>query len=99
MIKFFKGLLKSNGSQRPAKEAAVKEEQAVEYNGFSISPCPRNVGGGWSTEAVIRKQIDGEVKQHKFIRADTSASKEAAISLIISKAKTLIDQQGDGILS
>jgi len=99
MIKFFKGLLKGNSGERPAGEAAAKEEQAVEYNGFSISPCPSKVGGGWSTEAIIRKQIGGEGKQHKFIRADTSASKEAAISLIISKARTLIDQQGDGILS
>ena len=99
MIKFFKGLLKGNGREHSAEEDAAKEEQAVEYNGFSISPCPRKVGGGWSTEAIIRKQIGDESKQHKFIRADTSASQEAAISLIISKARTLIDQQGEGILS
>ncbi len=99
MIKFLKGLLKGNGSERQPKKKATGEEAAVEYNGYSISPCPRNVGGGWSTEAIIRKEIDGEVKQHKFIRADTSADKEAAVSLIINKARTLIDQQGNTILS
>ena len=93
MIRFFKKLF------RGGPPSLAKEEQAVEHGGFSISPCPRKVGGGWSTEAVIRKQVGDETKQHAFIRADASTSKEAAISLIISKAKTLIDQQGDKILS
>ncbi len=91
MIKFLKGLFQS------APPAPAKEQPAVEYNAFSISPCPRKVGNGWSTEAFIRKTIDGETKQHAFIRADASTTKEAAIALIISKAKTLIDQQGEKI--
>ncbi len=83
------------GGARPP----AKKETAVEYNGFSISPCPRKSGGGWSTEAVIRKRVGGEMKQHAFIRADSSLGKEAAVALIISKAKTLIDQRGDKIFS
>ena len=93
MIRFFQNLFRS-GAASPAKE-----EPAVEYDGFGISPCPRKVGGGWSTEAIIRKTVDGEDKQHTFIRADSSTTKEAAVSLIISKAKTLIDQQGEKIFS
>ena len=94
MIQFFKKLF-AHGSPSPAKAAA-------EYDGFSITPCPRKVGGGWSTEAVIRKtaageSAGGEIKQHAFIRADISTTREAAIALIISKAKTLIDQQRDRI--
>ena len=101
MIQFFKKLF-ARGSPSPAKA-----EPAVEYDGFSITPCPRKVGGGWSTEAVIRKPVGGEpagaepaadaMKQHAFIRADISTTREAAIALIISKAKTLIDQQRDRI--
>ncbi len=93
MIKFLQGLF-----QRGAA-APTKEQPAVEYSGFSISPCPRKVAGGWSTEAVIRKVIDGEIKTHTFIRADTSATFDAAIALIISKAKTLIDQRGDTLFN
>ena len=92
MMEFFKRLLSGGGNDRPAKE-----EKAVEYNGFTISPRPRQKGGGWSTEAVIRKTLDGETKQHTFVRADASTSKEAAVSLIVSKAKMLIDQQGEKI--
>ena len=94
MIKFLKGLFQSGASG--TKQPAVP---AVEHDGFSISPCPHQVAGGWSTEAVIRKVIDDETKQHTFIRADASPTKEAAVALIISKAKTLIDQQGEKIFS
>ena len=92
MIRFLKQLF--GGHSAPT---AVKEEPAVEYDDFRISPCPRKVANGWSTEAVIRKTVDGEAKQHAFIRADVSTTKEAAVSLIINKTKTMIDQQGDKI--
>ena len=94
MIKFLKGLF-----QRGASGSKPSTAAAVEHAGFRISPCPRHLAGGWSTEAVIRKVINDETKQHTFIRADTSPTKEAAIALIISKAKTLIDQQGEKIFS
>jgi len=94
MLAFLKKLFGGGAGGAPAGE-----EQAVEYNGFSISPRPRRKNGGWSTEAVIRKQAGGEARQHAFIRADTSPTREAAAALAISKAKTLIDQQGDGIFS
>ena len=92
MIKFLKGLFQGGAS-------GSKPSAAVEHAGFSISPCPRHLAGGWSTEAVIHKVINDETKQHTFIRADTSPTKEAALALIISKAKTLIDQQGEKIFS
>lgn len=101
MIEFLKGLFHRNGGGAPRRRG--KEEAAVEYNDFRISPCPRKVPGGWSTEGIIRKKTGGEHneqdKEHIFIRADTSITKEAAISLIVSKSKTLIDQRGDGIFS
>jgi len=98
MIRFLKKLF-GGGVGTGATAKPAREEPAVEYGGFSISPCPRSVGGGWSTEAVIRKTVDGEARQHAFIRADTSPTREAAAVLAISKARTLIDQQGDEIFS
>ncbi|MGI9310504.1 MAG: HlyU family transcriptional regulator [bacterium] len=95
MIKFLKRLLSGDDTAPAAK--AAKEESATHYDGFDISPRPRKSGGGWSTEAVIRKRIDGEIKEHAFIRADASPSKEEAIALIVRKAKTLIDQKGERI--
>ncbi len=93
MIKILKSIFggKNGGSQRA--------EQAVEHNGFSIQPTPNNINGGWSTEAIISKIINGETKTHNFIRADTSGSRDGAIELIISKAKMFIDQAGEKIFS
>ena len=90
MLQFIKNLLRGGG-------ASAGEEAAVEYNGYAIAPRPRQKAGGWSTEAVIRKTVDGEDKQHHFIRADTSPSKAEAVSLCITKAKLLLDQQGEKI--
>jgi len=74
----------------------------VDYNGFSIHPRPRRKNGNWSTEAVIRKHDAGDAashaaREHIFIRADASPGRDEAVALIVSKAKLLIDQQGDGI--
>lgn len=84
-----------DGGGRPGVEMP-----AVEYNGFSIHPRPRRKNGGWSTEAVIRKRDAGDgdaVREHIFIRADASPGKDEAVALSVSKAKLLIDQQGDAI--
>lgn len=91
----------AGGATRPGRELP-----GVDYNGFSIHPRPRRKNGGWTTEAVIRKRDDaaaghdaGAAREHIFIRADASPGKDEAVALIVSKAKMLIDQQGDSIFS
>jgi hypothetical protein len=37
------------------------------------------------------------VKEHRFIRVDTHASKDDAIAFSITKAQQIIDEQGDRI--
>ncbi|NKB75638.1 MAG: hypothetical protein GKR96_01025 [Gammaproteobacteria bacterium] len=92
MLKLIKSLFTGSPSNvNPTPEATV------EYSGFRITPCPQSAKGGWSTEAIIEKEIDGETKQHHFIRADSSSGKEGAIELILSKSRTTIDQLGEKI--
>ena len=74
-------------------------EKTVEHNGYCITPCPKQTGNGWSTEATIKKEIKGEVKTHHFIRADSNTTKESAVQLVISKARTTIDQLGERIFN
>lgn len=90
------------GGGRAKSSAAGVELPGVEYNGFTIHPRPRQKGGNWTTEAVIRKRDGdggdgGAIREHIFIRADATPGKDEAVALIIGKAKMLIDQQGDGI--
>ena len=42
-----------------------------QYNGYTIVASPRQDGGVWRVMGSIRKEIDGEVRTHEFIRADT----------------------------
>lgn len=39
--------------------------------------------------------IDGEAKEHKFIRADRHASMEDAVTFSLAKGRQIVDEQGD----
>ena len=88
------GSLKSLfGSGDNQGEAAAADQ--VEYNGFQIQPAPERRDGGWNTAGLITKTIDGEEKEHRFIRVDTHSSQDDAISFSVTKARQIIDEQGD----
>jgi hypothetical protein len=90
------GSLKSlfgGGSDGGEKAAA----DPVDYNGFSIVPAPDRKDGGWNTAGIISKTIDGEQKEHRFIRVDTHSSHDDAIAFSITKAQQIIDEQGDAL--
>ena len=70
---------------------------SVEYKGYTIRPAPYANKGQYQTAGFIEKEIDGEVKQHRFIRADLHASREQAVAFSTSKAQQIIDEQGDRI--
>src|SRR3546814_20509724 len=60
------------------KPAAAKEGEAVEYKGFRIHPAAQPQSGQWLTAGVIRKEIDGATREHRFVRADTHGSPDSA---------------------
>ena len=92
MLGFLKNVLGGGGGDREPEGA-----EPMEHEGFTIVATPRKASGGWSTEGHIRKVIDGEAKEAHFIRADTSTSRDAAIALSVSKARKIIDEQGERV--
>ena len=58
---------------------------------------PISEGGQFRVHALITKEMDGEMREHKLIRADMCASQQEAADLAIFKSKQMIDQLGDGI--
>ena len=92
MLGFLKNVLGGGGGDREPEGA-----EPVEHAGFTIVATPRKASGGWSTEGRIRKIVDGEAKEVHFIRADTSTSHEAAVTLSVSKARKIIDEQGERV--
>lgn len=78
---------KSGGSDQPAP--------AEEYKGFRIVPHPIREGGHYRVAARIEKDVDGQLRQHELIRADTVATLDEATALSVAKARQMIDEQGD----
>ena len=74
--------------------------EAVEYNGYRIKPTPYQTNGGvYQTAGTIEKDGPDGIQEHRFVRADTHPSRDDAISFAVSKAKQIIDLQGDRIFS
>lgn len=78
-------------------QTAEAPGEPVEHKGYTILPTPFLEGGQFQTCGVISKEINGEVKEHRFIRADRFSSKEDAVEVTIRKAQQVIDEQGDRI--
>ncbi|VAW15596.1 hypothetical protein MNBD_ALPHA09-1425 [hydrothermal vent metagenome] len=77
-----------------AKEEAAAPE---EYKGYAIAAVPKQDGSQWLTAGRITKEIDGETKTHDFIRADRHGDKDSAATFSLTKARQIIDEQGDTI--
>jgi hypothetical protein len=78
-----------------AGDTDVATAPAVEYKGYRIRPAPYRTDSVYQTAGIIEKDTPEGVKEHRFVRADTHPSKDDAITFAISKAKQIIDLQGD----
>ena len=80
-------------------DASAPEEQPVIYKEFRIRPAPILEGKQYRLAAWIEKEIGGEMKTHHLIRADVTAARDTAVDAAISKAKQVIDEQGEALFS
>ncbi len=95
-MSFLKRLF-GGGEGKGGSEAAVAGE--AEHRGFLIRATPFKEGGQFQTCGVVSKEIDGVVKEHRFIRADRFAALEDAVNVALSKGRQLVDEQGDRLFS
>jgi len=89
---FFKSLF---GGAAQSTEVA----EPVEYKGFKIEAMPLDEGGKHRTAGYISGELDGESKRIQFIRADENADRQMAVEHSIGKAKQIIDEQGEKLLT
>lgn len=82
-------------SSREGDAAEAPAVEPVEYKGYRIRPAPYRSGSQYQTAGSIEKDTPEGVKQHRFIRADTYANRDDAIAFTVSKAKQMIDLQGE----
>lgn len=93
-MSFWKSLFGGGSSSSEPKASAP-----VEYNGFTISAAPYKAEGQYQTAGTISKDVGGVTKEHKFVRADRHASYDDAVEFSVSKAKQIVDQQGERMFS
>ncbi|MFK7869908.1 MAG: HlyU family transcriptional regulator [Roseobacter sp.] len=90
-MSFLKKLFGGGSETPPAKT------ESEDYEGYRITVTPIAEGTSYRVAATIEKEIDGETKEHKLIRADTVQGKDEAEAASLRKAKQVIDEQGDRI--
>ncbi|MEZ9524285.1 HlyU family transcriptional regulator [Enterovibrio norvegicus] len=78
-----------------SKEQGKRAVEPTEYKGYLIYPEPKAEGGQFRIAGRICKELDGEIKEHLFIRSDLLPGEESAKDLMLQKAHTFIDQMGD----
>lgn len=94
-MSFLKRLF-GGGGGAPAPAPAA---DPVEHEGFTIRPTPYVDGGQHQLCGVIEKEIGGELKSHRFVRADRFPSREDAIDATLRKARQIIAERGDDLFS
>lgn len=96
MLGFLKGLL-GGGGKAEEDGAEPPPGEAVEYRGYRIRPAPYPSNGQHQTAGYVEKDFPEGMKSHRFVRAETHPSRDGALDFSVSKAKQIIDEQGDRI--
>lgn len=89
-LKSLFGRAKQAASSGPG--APIRSE---EHEGYLIEATPYLEGGQYQVAGTISKEIGGERKVHKFIRADRAPSVDDAADMSVRKAKQIIEQVGE----
>lgn len=90
-------LSKLFGGGKPAQPKVPKLVAEADYAGFHIATAPMDEGGQFRVSAVITKEIDGTMMEHRLIRADVCGSADEASEIAMRKARQIIDEKGERI--
>ena len=93
-MSFFKKLFGGGAAAEPAGDKVLGEES---YKGFAIKAIEMKAGSELQLAGLIEKEIGGEIKSYRYIRADRMSSLDDLIPLALSKGRQIVDEQGEGI--
>lgn len=84
------------GGGTSAETGPAKPTAEIEHGGFTIRAEPyRAEGGQFQTAGTVVKVVDGETREHRFVRADRFAGVEDATQFALAKGRQLVDEQGE----
>lgn len=92
-MSFLKKLFGIGGGENATDDAKPAGE--TEHKGFRILATPFKQDGQYQCCGVISKEIDGILKEHRFIRADRFSSQDDAVAVILNKGRQIVDEQGE----
>jgi hypothetical protein len=81
-------------SAEPVGDKVLGEES---YKGFAIKAIEMKAGAELQLAGLIEKEVGGELKSYRYIRAERMASRDDLVALALMKGRQIIDEQGDGI--
>ena len=87
------------GGNAPAEPVEPKVAGEAEHKGFLIRATPFKQDGQWQLCGVVSKEIGGEVKEHRFVRADRFSTMEDVVPITLNKGRVLIDEQGEKLFT
>ncbi len=94
-MSFLKKLFGGGGEKRAGGEATLGEES---YKGYLIKAVSMPVGAEFQLAGTIEKEIGGEIKIHRFVRADRMG-RDDVLPVALAKGRQLVDEQGDKLFS
>lgn len=94
-MSFFKKLFARGGNGASGSFAP----ETREFDGHIISAEPVKDNGQWRLAGRITKEENGEVKEHKFVRADVFPSRDDAVEFTFRKGELIINQMGKTLFS
>jgi hypothetical protein len=84
----------STSAAEPQGDKVMGEES---YKGFTIKAIEMKAGSELQLAGLIEKEIGGELKSYRYIRAERMASRDELTALALSKGRQIIDEQGEHI--
>lgn len=91
-MSFLKSLFGGRKTEAPKPAGPVK---SIEHEGFTIHATPYQEGGQYQLCGVVEKEIGGERKSYRFVRADRFASLDEAAEFTLVKGRQIVDLEGE----
>ena len=94
-MSFWKNLFGGGSSSAEPEGDKVLGEES--HKGFLIKAIEMKAGSELQLAGTIEKEVSGELKICRFVRADRMTSRDDLIVLAIAKGRQIIDEQGEAI--
>lgn len=97
-MSFLKKLF-GGGDSKPAGDKGDSVLGEESYKGYLIKAIEMRAGSELQLAGTIEKDIEGELKTYRFVRADRMSSKDDLTALALAKGRQIIDEQGAAIFN